>query len=301
MKLVSIIMPTYKRDLQYVRRALVSLIDQSYQNIEIIVVDDSPDDYIHRDEVKNFVQNIDDDRIIYIQNKENLGGSLARNEGIFRSSGEYITFLDDDDKYKVDKIKNQVEFMEENDYDMSFSNMLIVDTKDNPIDLRNYTNIWSFEQEEFLKYHIMRHATGTPTFMYKASKLKEIGGFDNAIMGQEFYLMLKSIESGFNIGYLDKTDVIVYRHKGEAISTGINKIRGEKILYEKKKEYFELLNHRQRRFVRMRHYAVLAVAYKRNKKYLGFLFYSLVSFLSAPIACLDEAYKYIKTYTKMNK
>lgn len=301
MKLVSIIMPTYKRDVPYVSRALESLLNQSYENIEIMLIDDSPKDYPHREDVKRYVESLNDERIVYLQNEINLGGSLARNVGIFQSKGEYITFLDDDDKYKVDKVKNQVEFMEKHDYDMTISNMLIVDNNDNPIDLRIYTNIWSFEQKELLKYHIMRHATGTPSFMYKADKLKAIGGFDDAIMGQEFYLMLKTIESGLKIGYLNTTDIIVYRHKDEAISTGRNKILGERILYEYKKQYFEILDRQQRRFVRMRHYAVLAVAYKRNGIYWGFFYYSIIAFFASPITCLKEAIKYFNVDKKLKE
>jgi hypothetical protein len=66
--------------------------------------------------------------------------------------------------------------------------------------------------------------------MYKAEKLKEIGGFEDAKMGQEFYLMLKSIENDLSIGYLDDCNVIAYRHTSGGISQGKNKINGEKTL-----------------------------------------------------------------------
>lgn len=295
MKRVSVIMPTCKREVPYIKRAVESLQNQTYENLEIIIIDDSPKDYDRRHEIKEYIEQLHDDRIIYIQNEVNLGGALARNVGIFKATGDYITFLDDDDMYKEEKVAKQVKFIEENDYDLIFSNMEIKNAKGAVIDVRDYHDIWSFENSELLKYHIMRHATGTPTYMFKAEKLKAIGGFDQAIMGQEFYLMLKAIENGFKIGYLDEYDVVVFRHKGEAISTGRNKIKGEKILQEKKKKYFHLLTKEQIRFINMRHYAVLAVASKRNKKYLSFIGYSLVSFTKAPIACIKEAYKFMKT------
>ncbi|MDO5018132.1 MAG: glycosyltransferase family 2 protein [Lagierella massiliensis] len=295
MKRVSVIMPTCKRDVPYISRAVQSLRNQTYDNLEIIIIDDSPKNYSKRANIKKYIESLKDERIIYIQNEENLGGALARNKGIFKSTGEYITFLDDDDEYKPDKVLKQVNFMENNDYDLIFSNMEIKNSKGAIIDIRDYHDIWSFENEEFLKYHLIRHATGTPTYMFKAEKLKQIGGFDHAIMGQEFYLMLKAIENGFKIGYFDEYDVVVYRHKGEAISTGKNKIKGEKILQEKKKEYFHILSNEQIRFINMRHYAVLAVASKRNKKYLSFLGYSFVAFSKAPIACTREAAKFMKT------
>ncbi len=295
MKRVSVVMPTCKREVPYISRAVESLLNQTYENLEIIIIDDSPNDYHRREEIKNYIESLKDSRITYIQNEVNLGGALARNVGIFKATGDYITFLDDDDMYKAEKVEKQVKFMEENDFDLIFSNMEIKNSQGAIIDVRDYHDIWSFDNDELLKYHIMRHATGTPTYMFRAEKLKEIGGFDQAIMGQEFYLMLKAIENGFKIGYLDEYDVVVFRHKGEAISTGKNKIKGEKILQERKKEYFHLLTPEQIRFVNMRHNAVLAVANKRNKKYFSFFWYAFVAFTKAPIACIREAYKFMKT------
>lgn len=298
MKLVSIIMPSYKRDLSFVKRSLESLLKQTYKNIEIIIVDDSPSSYPNREKIKNYIDNLADPRVRLIQNEKNIGGALARNVGIFASKGDYITFLDDDDMYLEKKIENQVKEMEENDYDLTFSNMLIKNTKGKIIDVRSYHNIWSFEKEEFLKYHIMRHATGTPTFMFKAEKLKAIGGFDDAIMGQEFYLMLKAIENDLKIAYLNLNDVVVFRHNEESISTGLNKIKGENILQEKKEKYFHLLDKKQIRFVNMRHNAVLAVANKRNGKYVEFVYYAIKAFFTDPISCFSEGVNYLQTILK---
>lgn len=294
MKLVSVVMPTYKRELMYVQRALESLLEQSYKRIEIIVIDDSPKEYKHRSTIENYIKSLQDNRIIYVKNEENLGGSLARNVGIKRARGFYTTFLDDDDKYLVNKIKAQVEFMNSSDYDMSFSNMLIKNMSEKLVDVRDYHDVKSFERDDFLKYHLMRHATGTPTFMYKTERLKEIGGFDDAIMGQEFYLMLKTIERGLKIGYLNRYDVVVYKHSGEAISKGNNKIIGENLLYERKKQYFKLFNTSQISFIKMRHYAVLAVAHKRNGNYYGLIENLIKAFVSAPIQMIKEGINFVK-------
>lgn len=296
MKKVSVIVPTYKRSPDFLEIAVESLLNQTYKNIEIIIIDDSPDDYIERENIKLYAENLEDDRVIYRQNEKNLGGSLARNRGIEMSTGDYITFLDDDDMYKPDKIKAQVDFMEKHDYDMSFANMLIKNTSGAVIDVRDYHDIESLDNDYMLKYHILHHATGTPTYMYKRQALFSIGLFDDAIMGQEFYLMLKTIEAGLKIGYLNRYDVIVFRHAEEAISTGPNKIKGEKILYERKKEYFHKFSNKEIRFIKMRHYAVMAIAHKRNSKTLGFFLYALRSFIASPISLTKEAIKYVITW-----
>ena len=70
----------------------------------------------------------------YIQNDKNLGGSLSRNNGIFNSTGEYITFLDDDDMYETNKIENQIKYMLDNDLDVCISELAIYNENDKLVD-----------------------------------------------------------------------------------------------------------------------------------------------------------------------
>lgn len=70
--MVSIIIPTYKRPVSFLSRAVESVINQTYTNIEIIVVDDSPESFEGRKAIKDYMNSIKTDRIIYIQNKKTL-------------------------------------------------------------------------------------------------------------------------------------------------------------------------------------------------------------------------------------
>ncbi|MGL5964947.1 MAG: glycosyltransferase family 2 protein, partial [Fusobacteriaceae bacterium] len=111
--LVSVIMPTYKRSV-FLERALLSLINQTYKNIEIVVVDDNAEHLEDREKTKKVLEKYKDSaKIVVVENKINLGGSLSRNEGINVSTGKYITFLDDDDEYELNKIEKQVQFYKE--------------------------------------------------------------------------------------------------------------------------------------------------------------------------------------------
>lgn len=296
--LVTVVVPTYKRNIGYLSRAVKSIQNQTYSNIEIIVIDDSPESYEERVNIKKYMDSIVSERIIYMQNEHNLGGSLARNRGIFAAKGKYISFLDDDDEYLKDKIEKQVRFMSQGGYDLSFSDMTIYDTKGHIVDYREYNDIPSFDNKTLLHYHLMKQMTGTPTFMYVKEKLWEIGGFEDAKMGQEFYLMLKSIEQGLKIGYLPECDVKIYKHEDGAITQGKNKINGEKNLYHFKKRYFPILNIRERMFVRFRHWAVLAVAYKRNCMYLKMIGAAMVSVFCSPVDFVIQVTKFISNVLK---
>lgn len=280
---VTVIIPTYKRTVEFLSRAVQSVINQTYPNVEIIVIDDSPSDYKLRNSIKEYMDTIVNDNIKYFQNEKNMGGSLARNRGIELATGEYISFLDDDDEYMPEKIEKQVKFMLSGGNDLSFSNMIMYSPAGAVVDYRDYNDIPAFDNTTLLHYHLMRHMTGTPTFMFKTNKLREIGGFEDAKMGQEFYLMLKSIERGLSIGYIPECDVKVYKHADGGITQGKNKIDGENRLYEFKKKYFPQLNKREIRFINFRHWAVMVVAYKRNSMYPQMIGAGVKALVSSPV------------------
>lgn len=105
---VSVIIPTYNRK-DYVTEAIDSVLNQTYKDFEIIVVDDGS-----TDDTGELLKERYGDRIRYFY-KENGGCASARNYGIKVSRGEYIAFLDSDDKYLPEKLEDQVEILEKNE------------------------------------------------------------------------------------------------------------------------------------------------------------------------------------------
>ncbi len=106
---VSVIIPTYNRP-NLIKRAIKSILNQTYQNFEIIIIDDSPND-----ETEKVIKNFHDERIKYIRNQKRKGPSAARNQGIKESSkdSKYIAFLDDDDEYLPHFLEKTIKKLEE--------------------------------------------------------------------------------------------------------------------------------------------------------------------------------------------
>lgn len=113
--LVSVIITTYKRKSDILSKAIDSILNQDYKNLELFVVDDSPNDYEFRTEVEEYCNSINDPRFNYIKQSKNMGACVARNTGIMKSKGKYVCFLDDDDIYLPNKIKKMVSAIEEDD------------------------------------------------------------------------------------------------------------------------------------------------------------------------------------------
>lgn len=107
--LVSVVIPTFKRS-ETLARAVKSVLNQSYNNIEVLVVNDNvsrSDEFSL--ELKRILQTMNDERVILVEQERHINGAAARNAGIRESKGEFIAFLDDDDTWETSKISKQVD------------------------------------------------------------------------------------------------------------------------------------------------------------------------------------------------
>jgi glycosyltransferase involved in cell wall biosynthesis len=110
--MISIIIPTYNRG-RLIKKSIWSILRQTYQNFELIIVDDNSDDG-----TEDIVKNIKDNRIRYIKHENNKGANVARNTGISNSTGEYIAFQDSDDEWLEDKLEIQINELIKNKVDV---------------------------------------------------------------------------------------------------------------------------------------------------------------------------------------
>ena len=110
----------------YIKEAIQSVLNQTYTNWELIIVDDCSTD--NTDEV---VSRINDDRIRYYKNDRNSGAAASRNKALREAKGRWIAFLDSDDIWMPDKLKKQIDFMEINDCFFSYTNYEEIDVEGN--------------------------------------------------------------------------------------------------------------------------------------------------------------------------
>lgn len=126
--LVSIIMPSYNTE-KFIKNSINSVINQTYQNWELIIVDDCS-----TDNTDNIVsQFLSDGRIKYLKNETNSGAAVSRNRALREANGKWIAFLDSDDLWMADKLEKQIKFMEENNYHFTYTNYEEIDEDSKPI------------------------------------------------------------------------------------------------------------------------------------------------------------------------
>ena len=140
MSLISIIMPYYKKE-PYVEESIKSILNQSYTNFEIILINDD----IKKKEFVDALSNLDQ-RIRVIHNDKNLGAGLSRNMGIKSTKGEYIAFCDCDDLWKKKKLEIQINFMKQFNLNFSFTSYDIIDENNNFLGTRKAANNVNFNK-----------------------------------------------------------------------------------------------------------------------------------------------------------
>jgi len=190
--LVSVIIPTYNRESQIVD-TVTSVLKQTYQNFEIIIVDDASED--HTVKVAN---SIDDSRINVVVLPSNTRGTLPRNIGINRSIGEYIALLDSDDLWEPNKLEKQLDFIAAVDTErfLCFTDVVLFDKKAEKLKLN--TSLTS--DRDIMDYiFIDDNCVQTSTFIFPNHLGKEVL-FDTSVKKHQdwdFCLRLREAKTKF--------------------------------------------------------------------------------------------------------
>lgn len=203
---VSIIIPTYKRS-ERLESAIDSVLNQTYRNIEVLIVDDNDPLSDYRKLTEERMQKYKNiENVIYIKHEKNKNGAAARNTGIQISKGQYIGFLDDDDTFFSEKIEKQVDFLKKNnEYNAVYCGRFQNGEK-------KFAELSGDLSKEIL---LLSFTPMTSTLLFREQALKTIGGFDeNFRRHQDFELLLKYFKQ-FKIGAIKDVLLDVGVNDGE--------------------------------------------------------------------------------------
>ena len=195
--LVSIVITTYNH-LPFIRGAIKSVLEQSYKDIEIIIVDDGSTDET-QDVVRKY---IDNDRVRYVY-QENAGLSAARNKGLECVRGDYIKFLDSDDWLYPLQIEKQMEDLKTADDPkaMSMTNFCMM----GPSGAIQDIDVPMVEPARQFEHFYVSNRGGIHAFIFPTELVRQTGGFDENLRScEDFDLKLRMIRKGAyvrKIGY----------------------------------------------------------------------------------------------------
>lgn len=285
---ISVIMPAYNAEL-FIDEAIASVISQSYENWELIIINDGS-----TDKTSNIINDwlLKDKRIKYYYQQNGKQGK-ARNLGISKSKGNYLAFLDADDIWLPDKLAIQILEIQDNKVDLVFADSYVFSSSEsNDISVRMNIPGFSFYDKNTIELFLERNRIPILTVLVKREAVTTVEGFSEKLDIQnveDYHLWLKLLMHGF-VFYSSNQVVAKYReHNNSATANDklvLDKIPNaffdllklypnyKKLIQKELKSKFNLI-YKRNLFTKPQ----LAICIKKNSKYLskqtlnyGFLF-----------------------------
>ena len=272
---VSVIIPTYNRA-RFVLKAIQSVLDQTFNDFEIIVVDDGSTDNT-RNLLTNFGKKI---RYFY---KNNAGVASARNFGIQQSCAKYIAFLDSDDMWLPERLGKGVKILDSNkDTSLVFSDIYRV--KNGQRMKQSYFDLYSPYKGFVFENLYLQDFIPTSSVVLKEECFKKTGLFDEDLPSCEDYDMWLRISTSFRVKYINEPLVLFMYHSKNLSSDIVKGLQQQKKVLEKVNNLYPLL--------------VNNFKHKANKK-MALVAYLICRYLVKEKR-YDEAIKEIKKSMKLN-
>lgn len=234
--LVSVVIPTYGRS-EMLKRAIGSVLNQTYDYIEIIVVDDNDSDSEDRRRTEGALQKyLQNDQIIYLKHEKNAGGCAARNTGIDAANGEYIGFLDDDDEWLPEFVVKHLEKLSSGD--VVYCNYFLVNDLSGKDKLEMNPNNKSGDVfNDLLRGWC---PTTTSMFLVKKECFEQSGNFDDSLQSFQDYDMWLNLSRNYKFDYCDEPLIVKYEHGFEQLAS--NPAKRQHALNTLQSKWNKLLN-----------------------------------------------------------
>ena len=259
---VSIIIPTYGNP-AFLNNSIKSVLNQSFKDWELIIVDDNDPNSSFRKQTQNIVNSYSDDRIKYILHPRNQNGAVARNTGIRESRGKYISFLDSDDEYLPNRLKKCVEVLD--DQEKEYAGVYTgCEFRQSGKTYNRYTDI---HDGNFLVDTLackFMFCTGSNIFM-RREIIEEIHGFDESFKRHQDYEFLVRIFTKYSLKAIP--EILVIKNNENVNLPDVNKMWDIKRQYLSNFSYIiEQLPKKDQNFIYHSNYISLAEQCQRQGK-----------------------------------
>lgn len=213
---ISVIIPTYNRGKSIIQ-SINSVLEQTYHNLEILIVDDCS-----TDDTEYLISKIDDPRVKYIKLKENKGASFARNIGIKIATGKYISFQDSDDIYKNNKIEKQYINLIKKNSDFDFCKICLHLNNSFKVIFPSQYQQRSIAKKKIIEELCNGNFVSTQSILVKNTVIKN-NLFDIDFPRLQDYDLALRIIPNYKVSYTKEVLVDLYRKK-DSIGSNLTKL-----------------------------------------------------------------------------
>ena len=192
---ISVVMSTYNERIEFLSLALESIINQSYKNLEFIIILDNP----QNSEIKNCVykHSLLDNRIRVIENDKNIGLTASLNKGFKVATGDFYARMDADDISDPSRLEMELAYLLENNLDLTGCMTRRID--ENGVVVNNLTNI-SYPTDFLEKKLLFDNCIAHPTWLFKRKLFDRLNGYREIKTAEDYDFLLRAIKSGFKLG-----------------------------------------------------------------------------------------------------
>ena len=208
----SVIMATYKESIECLKQSIESIINQTYNDFEFIIILDNPDNKEHIAFINDYV--CKDERIKFYINDKNMGLTNTLNRGLKLAEGKYICRMDADDISELYRMEHQKKYLEENDFDLIGGISQMIDEDGNTIYSIKKVPTNFKKIKKCIKYNqVISH----PTWFGKKEVFDKLNGYRNMPLCEDYDFTLRAILQGFKISNVNEC-VLKYRMTKDSIS-----------------------------------------------------------------------------------
>lgn len=225
--LISIIMAEYNTDINQFNESINSLLSQTYNNFEILIVDDCG-----KNNVEELLKEYKDNRIKIIKNSNNIGLAKSLNKAIKNSKSKYILRMDTDDIALPNRIERQVQFI------LKHPEYSIVGTRHTTFNENGEFAISKFKGEIYKNQFLKGTPFCHPSLLIVKSCLEKIGGYPNFNRGQDYAMEMEMYCHGYK-GYI--MDEVLLKYRQDKNSFKKRKFKDRIAEYKMRKKYFKKL------------------------------------------------------------
>lgn len=211
--LVSVLMSVYNEKKEWLESSIKSILEQTYENFEFIIINDNPKDKVISEYLKHLKKI--DNRILVIQNETNIGLIESLNKGFKYCSGKYIARMDADDISDRERLEKQVQFLENNnEIDLIGTNVSYIDEYGKCIDIKNvFTTGFDNIKKRLRFYNSFNH----PTWMFRKKILNDLKGYRRITSAEDYDFIIRLILKGYKCENIDER-LLNYRVRSNGIS-----------------------------------------------------------------------------------
>lgn len=227
--LVTAAITTHNREPIMVERALKSILNQTHKELQVIVVDDSNNDFAERDAVRTMVESYPG--VTYIKHQVCQGACAARNSALEIAKGEFIGYLDDDDEWLPEKIEKQLHGFTSYNIALVYCDAESMNDDTGVVEPQNRI----MKKGAVFTDLLLQNFIGSTSFpLLRTSALKEVGGFDVLMESAQDLDVWLRVAHKYEVNYIDEVLVRYHIHNEERITTvSSKKVSGLKRLCEK--------------------------------------------------------------------